>query len=204
MRIISLISSATEIVNSLQCTNALVGISHECDFPDSIKGLPVCSKPRFDVNRKSIEIDQNIKSLLQEALSIYRVKEDTIRKLKPDIIITQSQCDVCAVNIKDVRIAIEQAIGINPEIISLSPTCLEDVWNDILELGIVLEKEIIAKKLVKNIKNDISIILKKNKKKLVQLAEVLLTKEVIFKDNLEEIFGKRPFEKDNTKVNKAK
>ena len=146
MRIISLISSATEIVNSLQCTNDLVGISHECDYPDPIKGLPVCSEPRFDVNGKSIEIDQNIKSLLQEALSIYRVKEDTIRKLKPDIIITQSQCDVCAVNIKDVRIAIEQAIGINPEIISLSPTCLEDVWNDILELGIALEKEIIAKK----------------------------------------------------------
>ena len=116
MRIISLISSATEIVNSLQCTDSLVGISHECDHPDSIKGLPVCSEPRFDINGKSIEIDQNIKSLLQDALSIYRVKEDTIRLLKPDIIITQSQCDVCAVNIKDVRIAIEQVIGISPEI----------------------------------------------------------------------------------------
>ena len=78
--------------------------------------------------------------MLQEALSIYRVKEDIIRLLKPDIIITQSQCDVCAVNIKDVRIAVEQAIGINPEVISLSPTRLEDVWNDILDIGIVLEK----------------------------------------------------------------
>ena len=165
MRIISLISSATEIVSSLQCMNSLVGISHECDYPESIKKLPVCSEPRFDVNGKSIEIDQNIKSLLQEALSIYKVKEDTIRSLNPDIIITQSQCDVCAVSIKDVRIAIEQAIGINPEIISLSPTCLEDVWNDILELGIVLEKESIAKDLVENIKSDISIISKRNKNK---------------------------------------
>ena len=165
MRIVSLISSATEIVNSLRCMNSLVGISHECDYPDSINGLPVCSEPRFDVNGKSIEIDQSIKSLLQETLSIYRVKEDTIRKLKPDIIITQSQCDVCAVSIKDVRIAIEKAIGINPEIISLSPVCLEDVWNDILELGIVLEKESIAKDIVENIKSDISIISKRNKKK---------------------------------------
>ena len=165
MRIISLISSATEIVSSLQCMNSLVGISHECDYPESIKKLPVCSEPRFDINGKSIEIDQNIKSLLQEALSIYRVKEDTIRSLKPDIIITQSQCDVCAVSIRDVRIAIEQAIGINPEIISLSPTCLEDVWNDILELGIVLEKESIAKDIVENIKGDISIISKRNKNK---------------------------------------
>ena len=165
MRIISLISSATEIVSSLQCMNSLVGISHECDYPKSIKKLPVCSEPRFDINGKSIEIDQNIKSLLQEALSIYRVKEDTIRSLKPDIIITQSQCDVCAVSIKDVRIAIEQAIGINPEIISLSPTCLEDVWNDILELGNVLEKESIAKDTVENIKSDISIISKRNKNK---------------------------------------
>ena len=165
MRIVSLISSATEIVNSLQCMNSLVGISHECDYPDSIKGLPVCSEPRFDVNGKSIDIDQNIKSLLQEALSIYRVKENTIRKLKPDIIITQSQCDVCAVHIKDVRVAIEKAIGINPEIISLSPVCLEDVWNDILELGIVLEKESIAKDIVEDIKSDISIISKRNKNK---------------------------------------
>ena len=165
MRIISLISSATEIVSSLQCMNSLVGISHECDYPKSIIKLPVCSEPRFDINGKSIEIDQNIKSLLQEALSIYRIKEDTIRSLKPDIIITQSQCDVCAVSIRDVRIAIEQAIGINPEIISLSPTCLEDVWNDILELGIVLEKESIAKDIVENIKGDISIISKRNKNK---------------------------------------
>ena len=165
MRIVSLISSATEIVSSLQCMDSLVGISHECDYPESVKKLPVCSEPRFDVNGKSIEIEQSIKSLLQEALSIYRVRENTIRKLKPDIIITQSQCDVCAVNIKDVRTAIEQAIGINPEIISLSPTCLEDVWNDILDLGIVLEKESIAKKIVKSIENDISIISKKNKNK---------------------------------------
>jgi len=165
MRIVSLISSATEIVNSLQCMDSLVGISHECDYPDSIKRLPVCSEPRFGVNGKSIEIDQNIKSLLQEALSIYRVKEDMIRELKPDIIITQSQCDVCAVSIKDVRIAIEKVIGINPKIISLSPVCLEDVWNDILELGIVLEKESIAKDVVESIKSDISAISKRNKKK---------------------------------------
>ena len=165
MKIVSLISSATEIVSSLQCIDSLVGISHECDYPESIKNLPVCSEPRFDVNGKSIEIEQSIKSLLQETLSIYRVKEDAIRSLNPDIIITQSQCDVCAVSIKDVRIAIEQAIGINPEIISLSPTCLEDVWNDILELGIVLKRESVAKDLVKSIKNDISIISKKNKNK---------------------------------------
>ncbi len=165
MRIISLISSATEIVSSLQCIDNLVGISHECDYPVSIKGLPVCSEPRFDINGKSIEIDQDIKSLLQEALSVYKVKEDAIRKLKPNLIITQSQCEVCAVNIKDVRSALEQTIGINPEIISLSPACLEDVWNDILELGIALKKENIAKEMIENIKNDISIISKKNKDK---------------------------------------
>ena len=73
MRIVSLISSATEIVNSLQSMDSLVGISHECDYPDTVKKLPVCSEPRFDVNGKSIEIEQSIKSLLQEALSIYRV-----------------------------------------------------------------------------------------------------------------------------------
>ena len=184
MKIVSLISSATEIVSSLQCIDSLVGISHECDYPESIKKLPVCSEPRFDVNGKSIEIEQSIQSLLQEALSIYRVKEDVIRSLNPDIIITQSQCDVCAVSIKDVRIAIEQAIGINPEIISLSPTCLEDVWNDILELGIVLKKESIAKDLVKYIKNDISIISKKNKNKSpVSVGCIEWTEPLMFAGN---------------------
>ena len=59
MRIVSLISSATEIVSSLHCMDSLVGISHECDYPESIKRLPVCSEPRFDVNGKSIEIEQS-------------------------------------------------------------------------------------------------------------------------------------------------
>ena len=96
MRIISLISSATEIVSSLGCIDYLVGVSHECDYPDSVSNLPICSEPRFDVNGRSIEIDQRIKSLLQEALSIYRVKEDIIAKLNPDVIITQSMRYMCS------------------------------------------------------------------------------------------------------------
>ena len=76
MRIISLISSATEIISSLGCSDYLVGISHECDYPETIVDLPICSEPRFNVDGSSIEVDNQVKSLLQEALSIYRVKEN--------------------------------------------------------------------------------------------------------------------------------
>ena len=84
MKIISLISSATEIVSSLGCSDSLVGISHECDYPKSITNLPICSEPKFDVNGTSIQIDNQVKSLLQEALSIYRIKESKISELEPD------------------------------------------------------------------------------------------------------------------------
>ena len=111
MRIISLIASATEIICSLGQKNNLVGISHECDYPKDIQNLPVCSLPRFDTSGSSLEVDRDVKSLIQSALSVYRINEDTLKELKPDIIVTQSQCDVCAVSEKDVENAGEMIIN---------------------------------------------------------------------------------------------
>ena len=146
MRIISLISSATEIVCSLGCSDLLVGVSHECDYPEKTNALPVCSEPKFDVSGSSLEVDKQVKSLLQEALSIYRIKEDKISELKPDIIITQSQCKVCAVSLDDVHNALKKQLGINPLIISLEPNNLNDVLMDIQNLGSALGKNQLAKK----------------------------------------------------------
>ena len=162
MKIISLIASGTEIVHSLGNANDLVGISHECDYPISIKSLPICSEPRFDVDGKSVEVDTQIKSLLQNALSVYRVREDVISKLNPDIIITQSQCDVCAVNIKDVRSALDRILGIQPEIISLEPNNLNDVWCDIKDIANILNKDIEAMTMLNGFDEDIRIIKEKN------------------------------------------
>ncbi len=96
-----------------------------------IQGLPVCTTPRFDISGSSLQIDRDVKSLIQNALSVYRINENILKELKPDIIITQSQCDVCAVSEKDVENALEHILGINPLIISLQPKDLGDIREDI-------------------------------------------------------------------------
>ena len=102
-RVVSLLSSATEIVCSLGLENRLVGRSHECDFPVSIQDLPVCSEPKINVEGASYEIDQRVKALLQEGLSVYRINADVLKELRPDIILTQTQCEVCAVSPRDIE-----------------------------------------------------------------------------------------------------
>ena len=154
-RIVSLIASATEIVCALGFENELVGRSHECDFPESVKQLPVCTEPKFDTQGTSLEIDQRVKAILsgglserrstttvfpsEEALSIYRVHANVLKKLKPDVIITQSQCEVCAVSLKDVERAVCEMIDSHPKIVSLEPNTLSDIWKDINLVAEALE-----------------------------------------------------------------
>src|SRR5215210_3086073 len=101
-RIISLIASSTEIVCALGFEGQLVGRSHECDYPPSVKALPVCTAPKFNPNGTSLKIDQRVKEILEKSLSVYRVDSAILEQLRTDVIITQSQCEVCAVSLKDV------------------------------------------------------------------------------------------------------
>jgi iron complex transport system substrate-binding protein len=128
-RIISLIASATEIVCALGFEDALVGRSHECDFPPSVKRLPVCTEPKFPVEGSSYEIDQRVKAILQEGLSVYRVHADVLRRLRPDVIVTQSHCEVCAVSQRDVEQSVRDWIDGRPVVVSLAPNGLDDVWD---------------------------------------------------------------------------
>lgn len=111
-RIVSLIPSATEIVAALDCTDRLVGRSHECDVPTAVATLPICSEPRIDVNGTSREIDDRVKAALQDALSVYRVHTDVLQQLQPSVILTQAQCDVCAVNLSDVQESVCELTGL--------------------------------------------------------------------------------------------
>jgi iron complex transport system substrate-binding protein len=134
-RIVSLIASATEIVCALGAEDQLVGRSHECDYPPSITRLPVCTAPKFDVNGSSSAIDQRVKTILQEATSVYRVHADVLRDLRPDVIITQSQCEVCAVSLRDVEQAVCTWLDSRPTLVSLEPNALADVWTDIARVA---------------------------------------------------------------------
>ncbi|MBA66061.1 MAG: cobalamin-binding protein [Candidatus Marinimicrobia bacterium] len=156
MRIVSLISSATEIIHALGMTKNLVGISHECDYPDDIQNLPICTEPRFDISGKSLEIDRDVKSIVQDALSVYQIHESIINDLQPDFIITQTQCKVCAVTLDDVRLVLKNKLGLNAKIISLEPNSLSDVWSDIHLISSALQIDDRGHALVKNIQREIS------------------------------------------------
>ena len=130
-RVLSLLSSTTEVVYALGCEDQLVGRSHECDYPPEVMTLPICTKPKFNVDGSSIEVDGQVKSILQNALSVYYINEDLLKELKPDIILTQSQCEVCAVSEKDVKSVVKNITGINPDIISVEPNSVKDIFKDI-------------------------------------------------------------------------
>lgn len=131
LRIVSLIPSATEIVAALGLTDAIVGRSHECDYPPEIQDRPVCTQARLNSNQPSADIHNSVNDLLQSALSIYDIKIDVLEQLQPTHIITQDQCDVCAVSLADVEKAVAQLTKSQPQIISLQPNQLSDVWSDI-------------------------------------------------------------------------
>ena len=138
-RIVSLIASSTEIVCALGLERELVGRSHECDFPESVKRLPVCTEPKLPVDGASYEIDQRLKALVAEGLSVYRVDAARLRELAPDVILTQTQCEVCAVSRRDVEAAVCEWTGGRPGIVSLEPNALGDVWSDVARVGEALD-----------------------------------------------------------------
>jgi len=157
-RIISLLPAATEIVCALGLENNLVGRSHECDFPASVKGLPACSEANIPDNLSSAAIDQKVKELLYDALSIYTVKREKIRELQPDIVITQAQCEVCAVSLEDVEQALRGYMDKDAKIISLQPNNLQDILNDIRAVAEVLDVSEKGDRLIEDLTERVDIV----------------------------------------------
>jgi iron complex transport system substrate-binding protein len=129
-RIVSLLPSATEIVCALGFQDALVGRSHECDFPQGVERLPVCTAPKVG-GAETRAIHASVSAILQNDISVYRVDSELLRRLQPTHIVTQIQCEVCAVSLRDVEAAIADWAGIAPKLIPLNPQSLDDVFDDI-------------------------------------------------------------------------
>jgi iron complex transport system substrate-binding protein len=134
-RIVSLIASATEIVCALGFEEQLVGRSHECDYPESVQRLPITTQPKFDPDGTSYEIDQRVKAIVQEGLSVYRVDGEKLRDLEPDVIVTQAHCEVCAVSLREVERAVCAWLRTCPRLVSLTPNALADVWISIEQVA---------------------------------------------------------------------
>lgn len=137
-RVVSLIASATEIVCALGCRDWLVGRSHECDYPAGVASLPTLTEPKFPVEGTSYEIDQRVKAIVQEGLSVYRVHADKLGAVKPDVIVTQDHCEVCAVSLRDVEAALCEITGCAGHIVSLHPDWLKDLWAGLREVAAAL------------------------------------------------------------------
>jgi iron complex transport system substrate-binding protein len=131
-RVVSLLPSATEIVCALGAETTLVGISHECDFPEAIRDRAVLTRSRIDASGSSRAIDAAVRAVIRDALSIYAVDEARLAALEPDVIVTQDLCEVCAVSLDDVRAAVARlAQRDDVAIVSLRPTRFGDVLDDV-------------------------------------------------------------------------
>jgi iron complex transport system substrate-binding protein len=157
-KIVSLLPSATEIVCALGLKDTLIGRSHECDYPESAKHLPVCSEANFPDGLSSLEIDVKVKEILAEALSVYSVKRDQIKALAPDVMITQDQCEVCAVSFKAVEDALCNLLDKDAKIVSLQPNGLDDIFQNIMEVAIALDVKVKGEALVEDLQERVDII----------------------------------------------
>ena len=133
MRIVSLLASATEIVCALGAGEMLVGRSHECDNPDWVRKLPSCSSPAFDVSVSSLEIDTEVRRRLHAREPLYHVHGELIREMRPDLLITQAHCEVCAVTPGDVQRS--DACALTTRQIVLSASSLEQIFHSIRQIS---------------------------------------------------------------------
>ncbi|WP_085121083.1 cobalamin-binding protein [Tistlia consotensis] len=129
-RVATLVPSATEIVAALGFADRLVARSHECDFPPEIRSLPAVTRSRLQPEASSAEIDGAVRGLLQEAAALYDLDLERLADLRPDLIVTQDQCEVCAVSLAEVEQA-AAALEVAARIVSLRPAGLAEVWSDI-------------------------------------------------------------------------
>lgn len=135
-RVISLIASATEILHALGAGGCQVARSHECDYPPGVLDLPQLTRAKFKVHgATSAEIDRSVKGLMEQGLAVYEVDADRMRVLAPDVILTQDQCEVCAVSLADVQAALCTWTDSRARIVSLRPHTLSDVYADILSVA---------------------------------------------------------------------
>ncbi len=138
MRVASLLPSATEMVCAVGARDELVGRSHECDHPLGVENLPVLTRPRVAFPNKSEAIDRAVREMLRDALTVYEVEVDELRRVAPDVVVTQDLCDVCAVSLDDVRVALRELAREDTVIVSCKPMRLADVWDDVRRVGAAL------------------------------------------------------------------
>ncbi len=135
-RIISLLSSATEIIFGIGGQSRLAAVSHECDYPPAASQLPRATRSLIDSSRESQQIDEQVAQRSAEGLPLYELDPELIRRLRPGLIVTQAQCDVCAIRYADVIDLVQGDSDLaSTEVLAISPSSLRDVLDDVTRIG---------------------------------------------------------------------
>jgi iron complex transport system substrate-binding protein len=143
-RVVSLLPSATEMVCAVGMEQHLVGVSHECDWPTTVVGRPVLTSSRLSISAASGDIDRSVRKVLEDALAIYQIDGEALGAARPDVIITQDLCDVCAVSFDEVVTAARQFTQEGVQLVNLHPERLADILGDIQRVGQALQVEAAA------------------------------------------------------------
>ncbi len=130
LRIVSLLPGATELVCALGARGSLVGRSHECDFPDTIRHLPALTAPEVDPAASSAVIDTQVRAAVEAGRPLFRIDAAALKGLRPDVILTQAQCAVCAVSRAELDAVLADWPGPAPEVVALNPSRFADLWKD--------------------------------------------------------------------------
>ncbi|HEY1516675.1 MAG TPA: cobalamin-binding protein [Solirubrobacteraceae bacterium] len=148
MRIVSLVPSATETLFALGLGSDVIAVTHECDYPPAALGLPKITRDVLPTGLSAGEIDAAVKERTLAGLSIYELDGDLLRDLRPDLIVTQELCSVCAVSYDDVR-AVAEEIDTHPNVISLDPHTIGEVLGDVRTLAQATDRKDEAVELIR-------------------------------------------------------
>ena len=152
MRIVSLLPSATEIVCAIGLRDDLVGVTHECDFPPEVEGIPVMTRSVHDLGTSSSrDIHRLVTASVHGGSSLYTLDEEALAAAEPDLILTQELCRVCAVSYREVN-DVARAIDADITVVSLEPTSIEGIFNTISTVGAMTEAEDAAVDLVETLR----------------------------------------------------
>ena len=151
MKIVSLLPAASEIIYDMGLSNYLYAVSHECDYPDFIKGIKKVTSSVIPNSLNQSSIDKLVKKAVENDIPLYQIDNDEILKINPDLIITQGLCEICSISENIIEATLKNnlcTLSSKTKIISLNGTTFEEICSDIMMIGIAVNKEEIAKKMV--------------------------------------------------------
>ncbi len=161
MKIVSFLPGATEMIYALGLENQLVGVTHECDFPEAARNLPIVVRNTIDMKGLSQqEIDDAVRKAVHEGKSLYAVDEQTLKSIAPDLILTQDLCQVCAPSGNEIS-QLLQHLPKKPEVVYLTPKSLTDIFENILQVGQATGQKKAALQYVSALQNRMDVIKEK-------------------------------------------